>query len=215
MQYADGNQSYHLVLVSLLFVISYKWLHHWLICLYVASFESGCQLVAFMGKNIEDRYFTSHLHGKYGLPRYTAREFRFRSMIHNSNITNDVAAFFLFNLTGGGTDVCVFVNPSHDLQNIWQCLCPSISWPADTFGNICVHPSYDLQTHLAMSTFSPIGMWSSNAMRMCVCVCVCVDRMNLTFTLRWHIHVSVHSVLYTSTCTHASSTHLRTGNRRG
>ena len=26
----------------------------------------------------------------------------------------------------------------------------------------------------AMSTFSPIGLWSSNGMKMCVCVCVCV-----------------------------------------
>ena len=26
----------------------------------------------------------------------------------------------------------------------------------------------------AISTFSPIGMWSSNGMKMCVCVCVCV-----------------------------------------
>ena len=30
-------------------------------------------------------------------------------------------------------------------------------------------------------------------------VCVCVYGMNLRYTLRWHIHVSVHSVLYTST----------------
>jgi len=33
-------------------------------------------------------------------------------------------------------------------------------------------------------------------------VCVCVDGMNLTYTLHWHIHLSVHFVLYTSTCTH-------------
>ena len=33
-----------------------------------------------------------------------------------------------------------------------------------------------------------------------VCVCVCVNGMNLTYILFWHIHISVHSVLYTSTC---------------
>ena len=32
----------------------------------------------------------------------------------------------------------------------------------------------------------------------CVCVCVCVDGMNLKYALRWHIHISVHSVLYAS-----------------
>ena len=31
--------------------------------------------------------------------------------------------------------------------------------------------------------------------RVCVCVCVCVDGMNLKYGLRWHIHISVHSVL--------------------
>ena len=47
-------------------------------------------------------------------------------------------------------------------RHIWQCVCPShdlhtfdslsssISWPADTFGSVCVHPSYDLQTLLTM-----------------------------------------------------------------
>ena len=35
----------------------------------------------------------------------------------------------------------------------------------------------------------------------CVRVCECVDGMNLTYTLRWQIHVLVHSMLYTSTCT--------------
>ena len=98
---------------------------------------------------------------------------------------------------------------------------------------------------LAVSTFSPVGLQSSDGMGMCVsqCVCVCVyvhvcvhvfvcvcdsvcvcvchslcvcvDGTNLTYTLRWHIHVSVHSMLYTSTRTHASSNHLRTANRRG
>ena len=48
-----------------------------------------------------------------------------------------------------------------------------------------------------------------------VCVCVCVDGMKLTYTLRWHIHVSVYSVQYTSTRTRALSNHLRTANRRG
>ena len=54
-----------------------------------------------------------------------------------------------------------------------------------------------------MSTFSPVGSQSSNGMRMCVCVCM--DKMNLKYALRWHIHISVHSVLcqcYTHKRTH-------------
>ena len=44
----------------------------------------------------------------------------------------------------------------------------------------------------AMSTFSAVGFavlrwWDS--------VCVCVSGMNLKYALRWHIHISVHSVL--------------------
>ena len=47
-------------------------------------------------------------------------------------------------------------------RHIWQCVCPShnlhtfdslsssISWPADTFDGVCVHPSYDLQTLLTV-----------------------------------------------------------------
>ena len=60
----------------------------------------------------------------------------------------------------------------------------------------------------AMSTFSPIGLWSSNGMSVCVCVCVCVDKMNMKYALHQHIHISaVHSVLYVSAthknmCTH-------------
>ena len=46
---------------------------------------------------------------------------------------------------------------------------------------------------MAMTTFSPVGLRSSNGMRMCVRVCV--DGMNLTYALHWLIHISVHSVL--------------------
>ena len=66
-----------------------------------------------------------------------------------------------------------------------------------------------------MSTFSPVGSRSSNGMSECVCVCVCVcacqcvcvcvDGMNLKYALRWHIHISVHSVLcqcYTQALAH-------------
>ena len=71
----------------------------------------------------------------------------------------------------------------------------------------------------AMSTFSPVGLWSSNGMRMCACVCVCVDGINLKYTQRSHIHISVHSVLcqYTvlDTSTHASSNDLRPANQWG
>ena len=47
-------------------------------------------------------------------------------------------------------------------RHIWQCVCPShdlhtfdslsssISWPADTFDSVCVHPSYDLKTLLTL-----------------------------------------------------------------
>ncbi len=41
------------------------------------------------------------------------------------------------------------VCPSHDLHT-FDSLSPSISWPADTFDSVCVHPSYDLQTLLTM-----------------------------------------------------------------
>ena len=37
-------------------------------------------------------------------------------------------------------------------RHFWQCLCPSISWLADTFDSVCVHPSYDLQTFLSVFT---------------------------------------------------------------
>ena len=72
----------------------------------------------------------------------------------------------------------------------------------------------------ALSTFSPVCM----RVRVCVCVracvraCVCacvhacacvrVDGMNLRYTLCWHIHISVHSVLCQyDTHTHATSNH--------
>ena len=44
-----------------------------------------------------------------------------------------------------------------------------------------------------MSTFSPVGLRSSNGMRMCVGVCV--YGMNLKYALPWHINISVHSIL--------------------
>ena len=67
------------------------------------------------------------------------------------------------------------------------------------------HPALVKLEFTAMSTFSPVGSLSSNCMRMCVCVCVCVDGMNLKYVLRWHIHISVLSVLcqcYTHKRTH-------------
>ena len=56
----------------------------------------------------------------------------------------------------------------------------------------------------AMSTSSPVSSWSSNGMR--VCVCVCVDGMNLKYAARWHIHISVHSVL----CQYYTQAHVHT-----
>ena len=103
-----------------------------------------------------------------------------QSMIHSSNITNNVAVFFPFNLTGewwgrgAGSDVCFCqsiswpadiwqglcpsiswlhfwqcVHPPHDLH-IWQCLCWSISWQYCylLLLTVFVQPSHDLQTHL-------------------------------------------------------------------
>ena len=47
---------------------------------------------------------------------------------------------------------------------------------------------------MAMSTFSPVGLRSSNGMRECVCVCVCVcvcgrNELNLCTTLAYpHVY---------------------------
>ena len=49
----------------------------------------------------------------------------------------------------------------------------------------------------AMYTFSLVASLSANGMKLCVCVCVC-GRNELKYALRWHIHKSVHSVLYAS-----------------
>ena len=69
----------------------------------------------------------------------------------------------------------------------------------------------------ATSTFSPIGLLSSNGRRMlacvCVCVCVCVcacvrvrmcvcGQNKLKCALRWHVHISVHSKLCQRMHTH-------------
>ena len=63
-----------------------------------------------------------------------------------------------------------------------------------------------------MSTFSPVGSQygyenvSVCVMLVCVvhvCACVCVDRMNLKYTLHWHIHISLHSIL----CQYYTRTH--------
>ena len=44
------------------------------------------------------------------------------------------------------------------------------------------HPSYKITVVLAMSTFRPVGSWSSNGMRerkcVCICVCLCVCGRN-------------------------------------
>ena len=46
----------------------------------------------------------------------------------------------------------VFTPSSHLMtcRHFWQCLCPSISWPADTFDNVSISWSHDLQTLLTM-----------------------------------------------------------------
>ena len=60
-----------------------------------------------------------------------------------------------------------------------------------------------------LSSYSHISLCVLG-LSLCVvlCVCVCVDGMNLKYALRWHIHISVHSVL----CQYAPSNHLRTAN---
>ena len=66
-----------------------------------------------------------------------------QSIIHSSNITNNVAAFSPFNLTweggGAGSDVCVFVNLSHHLPtfdsvvtiHLMTCTFDNVSIPHD------------------------------------------------------------------------------------
>ena len=65
---------------------------------------------------------------------------------------------------------------------------------------VCVHVT------VGMCVSQCACMFMCVCVTVCVCVCVrtrmCVDGMNLMYTLRWHICVSVHSVLYTSTHTH-------------
>ena len=46
-------------------------------------------------------------------------------------------------------------------RHFWQCLCPSISWPADTFDNFCVHPAYHLQIFLTV-VLRPSISWHSD-----------------------------------------------------
>ena len=65
---------------------------------------------------------------------------------------------------------------------------------------------------LAPLVHGPKTVWEC----VCACVRVCVDGMNLKYALRWHIHISVHSVLcqcYTQA--HAPSNRFRIANRRG
>ena len=70
-----------------------------------------------------------------------------------------------------------------------------------------------LRHSLAISTFSPIGLLSSNGLTVCVCVCVCVcvDGCGIFTYISSFRTVPV----YTRKRTHASSNHLRTANRRG
>ena len=72
---------------------------------------------------------------------------------------------------------------------------------------------FSIQTSvLAMSSFSSIGSWSSNSIRMCLCVCVewtdkwiCQHSAHFKFSLYTHTH----SFSYTHTFTHTlSHTHI-------
>ena len=58
------------------------------------------------------------------------------------------------------TKKCSSISPFQFDRGRWGvlwclCLCPPISWPADTFDSVCVHPSLDMQTLLTVfvSTF--------------------------------------------------------------
>ena len=99
---------------------------------------------------------------------------------------------------------------SHDLQTLstvfvsihlmtcrrfWQCLCPSISWPADAFDNVCVHPSHDLQTHLTvcLSISWPAHFWQFVFIHLMTCrhfwQCLCPS-------ILWHADI------FDSVCVH-------------
>ena len=89
---------------------------------------------------------------------------------------------------------------------------PLSSWTMVFQRELPQTPTHTLMCTLVVSTFSPVGLLSSDGLRMCVCVCV--DGMNLKYVLRWHIS-TYQFIPSTSTHTHASSNHLRIANRQG
>ena len=75
---------------------------------------------------------------------------------------------------------------------------------------MCVMPVADVSLHTAGAAMSTGAAMPHRFMvlKWYKCVCVCVDGMNLMYTLRWHIHTSVYSVLcqcYTQAHAHTHS----------
>ena len=84
----------------------------------------------------------------------------------------------------------------------------SVKWHGFIFYTQQIHKSLGQCRFLAPLVCSPqavsMCVFVCVCMHVFVCVCVCVDGMNLTYMLRWHIHVSVHSVLCTQAHTRRS-----------
>ena len=82
----------------------------------------------------------------------------------------------------GGSDVCVFVHPSHDLQ---------------TFDSVCVQPSHDLQTlltmfvsiHLMTCTFDKASIHIMTCRHIWQCLCSPADMFD---TMRMTVFVFIH-----------------------
>ena len=60
-----------------------------------------------------------------------------------------------------------------------------------------------LQCPLVPSARGPEMVYKYVSVSVAVCVCVYIYRMNLKYALRWHIHISVHSVL--CQCVHTNT----------
>ena len=81
---------------------------------------------------------------------------------------------------------------------VWECVC------------VCVYVCVCVCVNVHAWVCAWVGVWTRVCGHACVCVCarthvctcvcvrvcmpVCVDRMNLKYALRWHIHISVHSI---------------------
>ena len=143
----------------------------------------------------------------------------FDKCVHPSHDMQTLLTVFVFISWPAHTFDSVCVHPSHDLQtllsicvhfmtctlltvfvfihlmtcrHIWQCLCPSISWPADTFDSVCSHQSHDLQTlltrvfiHLMTCTLETVCVHSSHDLQTLLTMFVFIHLMTLRHFLKW------------------------------